>query len=91
MTPCNSFFLYTMSYNTGFSSFEQQMAFVEEFNIMKKACSGECPNIVYILGYIKEVTSTDLAIVLEYVPLGDLQSMLRKWKELVRLAFTYFV
>ena len=51
----------------------------------------EAFNIVYTLGYIKEVTSTDLAIVLEYVPLGDLRNMLRKWKELVRLAFTCFV
>ena len=65
----------------GTYSIEEQMAFVKEFRIMQRACSGDCPNIVHILGCIR---GEDLAIVLEYIPLGDLQSMLKKWKELVR-------
>ena len=62
------------------------MAFAKEFRIMQRACNGDCPNIVHILGCI---ICEDLAIVLEYIPLGDLRRMLRKWKGLVRSPAIY--
>ena len=68
----------------GTSSIEEQMAFVKEFRIMQRACCGDCPNIVHILGCMR---GEDFTLVLEYVPLGDLQCMLRKWKELVRSSY----
>ena len=48
---------------------------------MQRACIGDCPNIIHIIGCA--VIGIDLAIVMEYVPLGDLKNMLAKWKKLV--------
>ena len=58
------------------------MAFLNEFKIMQKACCGNCPNIVSLLGCL---TKEDFAVIIEYVPLGDLQSVLRNWKEMKKV------
>ena len=55
--------------------------FLEEIAMMKKVSSGECSNVVQMVGCVS--TALPLALALEFVPFGDLLSYLRHWRQKV--------
>ena len=56
--------------------------FLEEIAMMKKVSSGECCHVVQMVGCVS--TALPLALVLEFVPFGDLLSYLKYWKQKVK-------
>ena len=58
--------------------------FFEEIAMMKKVSSGECCHVVQMVGCVS--TALPLALVLEFVPFGDLLSYLKYWKKKVHRA-----
>ena len=49
---------------------------------MKKVSTGECCHVVQMVGCVS--TALPLALVLEFVPFGDLLSYLKYWRQKVR-------
>ena len=56
--------------------------FLDEIAMMKKVSSGECCHVVQMVGCVS--TALPLALVLEFVPFGDLLSYLRHCRQMVR-------
>ena len=69
------------------TSIENQMSFVGEMSVMKKASNGDCPHVVNILGCM--TTSSPFCIVMEYVSFGNLKSFLRKLRDEVACVCIY--
>ena len=67
---------------TGSANEREVKNFLDEIAMMKKVSSGECCHVVQMVGCVS--TALPLALVLEFVPFGDLLSYLRHWKQKVR-------
>ena len=62
---------------------ESKALFLEEIELMKKVSTTSNKHIVQLIGCI--LLEQPMAMVMEYVPFGDLHSNLIKWKEQVQL------
>ena len=67
----------------GTATSESKALFLEEIELMKKVSTTSNNHIVQLIGYI--LLEEPMAMVMEYVPFGDLHSNLIKWKEQVQL------
>ena len=67
----------------GTGTCENKTLFLEEIELMKKVSTTSNNHIVQLIGYI--LLEQPMAMVMEYVPFGDLHSNLIKWKEQVQL------
>ena len=67
----------------GTATCESKALFLEEIELMKKVSTTSNNHIVQLIGYI--LLEEPIAMVMEYVPFGDLHSNLIKWKEQVQL------
>ena len=67
----------------GTATCESKASFLEEIELMKKVSTTSNNHIVQLIGYI--LLEEPMAMVMEYVPFGDLHSNLIKWKEQVQL------
>ena len=67
----------------GTATCESKTLFLEEIELMKKVSTTSNKHIVQLIGCI--LLEEPMAMVMEYVPFGDLHSNLIKWKEQVQL------
>ena len=67
----------------GTATCESKASFLEEIELMKKVSTTSNNHIVQLIGYV--LLEEPMAMVMEYIPFGDLHSNLIKWKEQVKL------
>ena len=68
--------------HTGGAEAREVDNFLEEIGMMKKVSTGECCHVVQMVGCVS--TALPLALVMEFVPFGDLLSYLKYWRKNVR-------